>query len=70
MPFIKREGRTRLYYEVHGTGRPVLLTHGYSSTSQMWEGQVEAFTNVPTTASLLHTEHQLTRIVTRQATNS
>ena len=31
-----------LYYEVHGDKGPViLLTHGYSATSQMWAGQVE-----------------------------
>lgn len=44
MPFIKREHRTRLYYEVHGDGKPLLLTHGYSSTHEMWEGQLEDFT--------------------------
>jgi len=31
-----------MYYEVHGEGPPLLLTHGYSSTSAMWHGQVEA----------------------------
>ena len=44
MPFIKREGRVRIYYEVHGTGKPLILTHGYSSNSQMWVGQIDAFT--------------------------
>ncbi|KAK5172205.1 uncharacterized protein LTR77_003843 [Saxophila tyrrhenica] len=44
MPFLKREHRTRIYYEVHGSGTPLLLTHGYSSTSAMWQGQVDAFT--------------------------
>ena len=44
MPYIKREGRTRIYYEVHGTGIPLLLTHGYSSTSGMWQGSIAAFT--------------------------
>lgn len=44
MPFLKREHRTRIYYEVHGEGKPLLLTHGYSSTSAMWHGQIEAFT--------------------------
>jgi pimeloyl-ACP methyl ester carboxylesterase len=37
----------RIHYEVHGSkihddGPPLILTHGYSSTSAMWEGQVEA----------------------------
>jgi pimeloyl-ACP methyl ester carboxylesterase len=44
MPYIKREGRTRVYYEAHGNGPPLLLTHGYSSTSGMWHGQIDAFT--------------------------
>src|SRR5450759_3271684 len=41
MPKINRD-RVSLYYEVHGSGPPLLLTHGYSSTSQMWQGQIEA----------------------------
>ena len=41
MPTIERDGVT-IYYEDHGSGDPVLLTHGYSATSQMWKGQVEA----------------------------
>jgi len=41
MATIDRDG-VRLYYEVHGEGPPLILTHGYSSTSQMWRGQVEA----------------------------
>ena len=36
-------GGVELYYEVHGEGAPVLLTHGYSSSSHMWEGQVRPF---------------------------
>ncbi|MCZ6617237.1 MAG: alpha/beta fold hydrolase [Gammaproteobacteria bacterium] len=38
-----------LYYELHGDGPAILLTHGYSATSQMWRGQIEA----------LSTEHTL-----------
>jgi pimeloyl-ACP methyl ester carboxylesterase len=41
MPKINRGG-IEIYYEVHGTGPPLLLTHGYSSTSAMWQGQIEA----------------------------
>jgi pimeloyl-ACP methyl ester carboxylesterase len=41
MPKISRDG-VGIYYEVHGSGPPLLLTHGYSSTSAMWQGQVEA----------------------------
>lgn len=42
MAFLTRDG-VRLYYEDRGSGPAVLLTHGYSSTSQMWRGQVAAF---------------------------
>src|SRR5712672_3216003 len=41
MPKINRDG-VEIYYEVHGDGPPLLLTHGYSSTSAMWRGQIEA----------------------------
>ena len=41
MPKIDRNG-VKIYYEVHGNGSPLLLTHGYSVTSEMWKGQVEA----------------------------
>lgn len=39
MPHIDRDG-VKIYYEVHGEGPPLLLTHGYSSTSGMWQDQV------------------------------
>jgi pimeloyl-ACP methyl ester carboxylesterase len=35
-------GGLKLYYEVHGNGPALLLTHGYSSTSAMWKGQIAA----------------------------
>lgn len=41
MPELDRDG-VRLHYEVSGDGPPVLLTHGYSATCRMWDGQVEA----------------------------
>ena len=41
MPKIKRDG-VDIYYEVHGSGPPLLLTHGFSSTGEMWQGQVAA----------------------------
>jgi pimeloyl-ACP methyl ester carboxylesterase len=30
-------------YEAHGAGTPILWTHGYSASTAMWRGQVEAF---------------------------
>src|ERR1700704_1098517 len=41
MPKINRDG-VDIYYEVHGSGPALLLTHGYSSTSAMWQGQIAA----------------------------
>lgn len=41
MAKFTRDG-VSLYYEVHGSGPPLLLTHGFSATSQMWRGQIEA----------------------------
>jgi pimeloyl-ACP methyl ester carboxylesterase len=41
MAEISRDG-VKIYYEVHGNGPPLILTHGYSSTSAMWRGQIEA----------------------------
>ncbi|KIY03011.1 uncharacterized protein Z520_01477 [Fonsecaea multimorphosa CBS 102226] len=45
MPHLTRDDGVRLYYEVHGNGGggiPLLLTHGYSSTSAMWAAQIAA----------------------------
>jgi pimeloyl-ACP methyl ester carboxylesterase len=41
MSTLNRDG-IELYYEVHGEGPALLLTHGYSATSQMWRPQIEA----------------------------
>jgi pimeloyl-ACP methyl ester carboxylesterase len=41
MAKLDRDG-VKIYYEVHGSGPPLILTHGYSLTSQMWRGQVQA----------------------------
>jgi pimeloyl-ACP methyl ester carboxylesterase len=37
---LDRDG-VRIHYEIQGKGPAILLTHGYSSTGQMWEGQIE-----------------------------
>src|ERR1700722_4447013 len=41
MPKLNRDG-VEIHYQVHGSGPALLLTHGYSSTSEMWQGQIEA----------------------------
>jgi pimeloyl-ACP methyl ester carboxylesterase len=40
MATLKRPDGVNLYYETHGEGPVILLTHGYSATSQMWRGQI------------------------------
>ena len=35
MAILDRDG-VKIHYEVHGEGPALLLTHGYSATSQMW----------------------------------
>lgn len=41
MATLLRDG-VEIYYETHGRGPALLLTHGYSATSQMWRPQIEA----------------------------
>jgi pimeloyl-ACP methyl ester carboxylesterase len=48
MPVLDRDG-VEIHYEAHGptdngkSAPPILLSHGYSVTSRMWDGQVAAF---------------------------
>ncbi len=44
MAYVTRDG-VRLYYEDHGEGPAILLSHGYGATSQMWQDQVAVFKN-------------------------
>jgi pimeloyl-ACP methyl ester carboxylesterase len=39
MAKLDRDG-VGLYYEVHGEGPAILLTHGYGTSSEMWRGQI------------------------------
>jgi pimeloyl-ACP methyl ester carboxylesterase len=39
MPTLDRDG-VKIHYEVAGDGPTLILTHGYSSTSDMWAGQI------------------------------
>jgi pimeloyl-ACP methyl ester carboxylesterase len=41
MAVLDRDG-VEIYYELHGQGPAILLTHGYSATAEMWRGQIEA----------------------------
>ena len=41
MPLLDRAG-VKIHYEIHGNGPPVLLSHGYSASSRMWDAQVAA----------------------------
>lgn len=47
MALLNRDG-VKIYYEVHGSGPAVLLSHGYSATSAMWTGQVDALSRAHT----------------------
>ena len=42
MPKVLING-INLYYEDHGTGFPVVFTHGIAGTTKSWDGQVPAF---------------------------
>jgi len=42
MAFLGRNG-TQIYYEIHGSGPAILLSHGYGATASMWAGQHQAF---------------------------
>ena len=42
MATLNRDG-VAIHYEVHGNGPAVLLSHGYSATCRMWDGQIAAF---------------------------
>jgi len=49
MATLDRDG-VKIHYEVHGPSGikdppTILLSHGYSSTARMWDGQVEALKN-------------------------
>jgi pimeloyl-ACP methyl ester carboxylesterase len=48
MPKLKRDDGVEIFYEVHGSGPPIILTHGYSSTSGMWKGQIEPLSKAHT----------------------
>jgi len=39
MPMLDRDG-VKIHYEVAGEGPALILTHGYSSTGEMWAGQI------------------------------
>src|SRR3979409_2007382 len=41
MPKLDRDG-VKIHYEVYGSGPTLLLSHGYSSTARMWDGQIAA----------------------------
>jgi pimeloyl-ACP methyl ester carboxylesterase len=40
MPTLNRNG-VHLHYETYGEGPAILLSHGYSATSEMWRAQIE-----------------------------
>ena len=49
MPFVtvgkENSGNIELYYEDHGSGKPIVLIHGYPLSGASWEKQVPALLN-------------------------
>src|ERR1700722_3796050 len=44
MARLDRDG-VAIHYEVHGQGTAILLSHGYSATCRMWDGQIAALSD-------------------------
>src|SRR5258708_29818472 len=44
MPYLNRD-EVNIYYEERGKGPAVLLSHGYSASTRMWAGQMEALSD-------------------------
>ncbi len=44
MAYLDRGG-VRIYYEERGSGPAVLLSHGYSASARMWDGQLHALSD-------------------------
>jgi len=47
MPMLNNAG-VNIHYETHGSGPPLLLSHGFSATSAMWRGQIEPLSRAHT----------------------
>lgn len=43
MPEVDRDG-VRIWYEVHGQGPAILLSHGYTASTRMWDPQIGPLT--------------------------
>ena len=44
MPYLTRDG-VRIHYEDNGSGPPVLITHGYGSSTRAWAGQAKTLSD-------------------------
>src|SRR5260370_31939089 len=44
MSYLDRDG-VSIYYEQHGAGPSVLLSHGYSASARMWQAQMDALSD-------------------------
>lgn len=40
MPYIEVESGVQLFYEVRGTGKPILFVHGWTMSHDVWEYQI------------------------------
>ena len=44
MPYLDRDG-IKVYYEERGRGPAILLSHGYSASARMWQGQLDTLSD-------------------------
>ncbi len=42
MPYLISNGN-KIFYEIKGTGKPLVFIHGWATTSGVWEGQINYF---------------------------
>jgi pimeloyl-ACP methyl ester carboxylesterase len=40
LPYVRRDA-AEIYFEAHGDGPAILLTHGFAESADMWRGQIE-----------------------------
>ena len=44
---VEKSAAVELYYEDHGSGKPVVLIHGWPLSGRSWESQIPALVSSP-----------------------
>jgi len=74
MPYItvgkENSGNIDLYYEDHGSGKPVILIHGYPLSGASWEKQIAALLAAATVSSHMIAEDSVSPASLRPATTT